>query len=98
MTATAADRWIEVRSGPFQIVTDAGDRGARETLNQLEQVRYLLGTALGIEDLKTLWPVRIVIGKSVAAAVRSGPGTPTPAPSRPAPRCRPRASAKWSGS
>lgn len=69
MTATAADRWIEVRSGPFQIVTDAGDRGARETLNQLEQVRYLLGTALGIEDLKTLWPVRIVIGKSVAAAV-----------------------------
>jgi len=69
LTAAAADRWIEVRSGPFHIVTDAGDRPARETLNQLEQVRYLLGQALGIDDLKTLWPVRIVIGKSVASAV-----------------------------
>ena len=69
LAATASDRWIEVRSGPFQIVTDAGDRGARETLNQLEQVRYLLGAALANPDLKTLWPVRIVIGRSVAPAV-----------------------------
>jgi hypothetical protein len=69
LTAAAADRWIEVRSGPFHIVTDAGDRGARETLNQLEQVRYLLGKAMGVEELKTLWPIRIVLGKSVAPAV-----------------------------
>jgi hypothetical protein len=69
LAAAAGDRWIEIRSGPFQIVADSGDRGAREALNQLEQVRYLLGEALGIEDLKTLWPVRIVIAKSVAPAV-----------------------------
>ena len=68
LAAAAEGRWIHIRSGPFEIVTDAGDRGGRETLNQLEQVRYLLGTALGNQDLKTLWPVRIVIAKAVAAA------------------------------
>jgi len=69
LTAAAGDRWIEIRSGPFQIVTDAGERGGREALNQLEQVRYLLATALGNQDLKTLWPMRIVIAKSIAPAV-----------------------------
>ena len=69
LAAAAGDRWTQVRSGPFEIVTDAGDRQAREVLNQLEQVRYLLGAALGKEDLKTLWPVRIVISKSAAPAV-----------------------------
>ena len=69
LAAAAGDRWIEIRSGPFQIVTNAGDRGGREALNQLEQVRYLLGTALGSQDLKTLWPVRIVIAKSIAPTV-----------------------------
>ncbi len=69
LAAAAGDRWTQVRSGPFEIVTSAGDRQAREVLNQLEQVRYLLGAALGKEDLKTLWPVRIVISKSVAPVV-----------------------------
>lgn len=69
LAAAASDRWIEIRSGPFQIVTNAGDRGGREALNQLEQVRYLLGAALGSQDFKTLWPVRIVIAKSIAPAV-----------------------------
>jgi hypothetical protein len=67
LAAAGSDRWIEIRSGPFQVVTDAGDRGGREALNQLEQVRYLLGAALGIDDLKTAWPVRMVISKSLGA-------------------------------
>ena len=69
LAARADERWIEIRSGPFQIVTNAGDRGGREALNQLEQVRYLLGAALDKQDLKTLWPVRIAISKSTPAAV-----------------------------
>jgi hypothetical protein len=69
LAAAADDRWIEIRSGPFQILTNAGDRGGRDVLNQLEQVRYLLGAALGKQELKTLWPVRIVISKSGAPAV-----------------------------
>ncbi len=68
IAASGADRWIEIRSGPFQVLSDSGDRQAREVMNLLEQVRYLLGTSMGVQDLKTLWPVRIVISKSVTAA------------------------------
>ena len=60
----AEDRWIEIRSGPFDVLSDAGDRPAREALNQLEQVRYLVGTALGKLDLTTVWPVRVVVRKA----------------------------------
>jgi hypothetical protein len=69
LAAAAGDRWISIRSGPFQVLSSAGDRSARQLLNQLEQVRYLLGAALGKDDLKTDWPVRIVIAKPLGAAV-----------------------------
>ena len=65
----AEDRWVEIRSGPFQVVSNAGDRPAREALNQLEQVRYVIGAALGKDELKTAWPFRVVITKSGAPAV-----------------------------
>jgi len=29
LAAAAGDRWIHIRSGPFEIVTDAGDRGGQ---------------------------------------------------------------------
>ncbi len=67
--ARAEDRWIELRSGPFQVLSNAGDRSGREILNELEQLRYLLGTALGNPGLKTTWPVRIL-------ALKSGRATP----------------------
>lgn len=69
LLAAARDSWIEVRSGPFQVLSNAGDRPAREVLNQLEQVRYVVGQALGKEDLKTTWPFRIVVFKTGQAAV-----------------------------
>ena len=64
LAASAEDRWIDIRSGPFQVLTNAGDRPGREVLNQFEQVRYIVGTALGKPDLTTLWPVRLVLLKS----------------------------------
>ncbi|MGC9969887.1 MAG: hypothetical protein ABSE56_04785 [Bryobacteraceae bacterium] len=64
LAATAEDRWLDIRSGPFQVLTNAGDRPGREVLNQLEQVRDIVGTALGKPDLMTLWPVRILVLKS----------------------------------
>jgi hypothetical protein len=64
LAAPAEDRWLDIRSGPFQVLTNAGDRPGREVLNQLEQVRDILGTALGKPDLTTLWPVRILVLKS----------------------------------
>lgn len=60
----AADRWIEIRSGPFDVLCDGGVKPAREALNQLEQVRHLAGTALGKPDLAGLWQVRVVLRKN----------------------------------
>ena len=57
----SAARWTEIRSGPFDILTDAGDKPGRELLNQLEQLRWALGAVLGKDDMKTTWPVRVVL-------------------------------------
>jgi hypothetical protein len=65
LAATGAeDRWIDLRSGPFQVLSNAGDRPARDVLNLLEQLRDTLGTALGKPDLTTLWPVRVLVLKA----------------------------------
>jgi len=69
VVAFAADRWIEIRSGPFEVLSSAGDRPARDVLNQVEQVRYLLGANLGKDDLKSVWPFRIVIAKDLAPSI-----------------------------
>ncbi len=67
LAAFADERWIEFRSGPFQVLTSAGDRSGREALNNLEQFRYALGKAVGNDDLKTTWPVRVLVSKSAQA-------------------------------
>lgn len=73
LLASAEDRWIEIRSGPSQVFSNAGDRPAREVLNELEQVRYLVGAALGKEDLKSTWPFRVLVFK---AAQQTAPVIP----------------------
>ncbi len=56
----AAD-WIEYRSGPFHVFTDAGDKAGRERLTQLEQIRFVLGTLIGKPELTTIWPLNFVV-------------------------------------
>ena len=56
--------WSEVKSGPFEVLTDAGAKESRTTLNYLEQLRNALGHALGQQDLPSVWPIRIVVLKS----------------------------------
>ena len=53
--------WTEYRSGPFRVVSNAGDRVARERLNEMEQLRWVLGGLLGKQDLDTVWPVELVL-------------------------------------
>src|SRR3982750_216940 len=60
----AEDRWIEFDSGPFQVLTNAGDKTGRDTLNYLEQLRHTLGATLGKQDLQSVWPIRVVVLKS----------------------------------
>ena len=68
VSACAAD-WVEYRSGPFRVFSDAGDRHGREALTQLEQLRFVLGATLGgassatlgVRELTTVWPIQLVL-------------------------------------
>ncbi|MDQ2947271.1 MAG: hypothetical protein M3Y27_15295 [Acidobacteriota bacterium] len=68
----AEDHWVSVRSGPFQVFSNTGDKSAREQLEQLEQFRQGLGVVLGKQDLHLLWPLRIVISKNDKYTVPPG--------------------------
>lgn len=59
-TAFAAD-WVEYRSGPFHVLSDAGDRKGRDALTELEQLRFVLGGMIGKAELTTIWPVNLVL-------------------------------------
>ncbi|MBZ5635523.1 MAG: hypothetical protein LAO55_20555 [Acidobacteriia bacterium] len=58
--ASAAD-WTEYRMGPFRVISNAGDRPARERLTQMEQTRHVLAGMLGKTDLTTVWPIVLVL-------------------------------------
>jgi hypothetical protein len=58
--------WSEFRSGPFEVVTEAGDKPGRLALNHLEQLRHAVGLAVGEQELHSVWPFRIVVLKSKA--------------------------------
>jgi hypothetical protein len=61
--------WVEYRSGPFHVFSNAGDRHGREALTQLEQLRFVLGATLGgasgatlgTRELTTVWPIELVL-------------------------------------
>jgi hypothetical protein len=57
----AADAWLKVASGPFEVFTDAGARVGRETLARFEEFRYSLARVVGAEDLTAPQPVRILV-------------------------------------
>ncbi len=61
-TSQAADKWTEYRSGPFRVISNAGDKPARDALATLEQLRFVLGTFLGSKNgLDTVWPIELVL-------------------------------------
>ncbi len=69
--AFAADHWIEYKIGPFRVISDAGDKAARDRLDEMEQLRHVLGVLLGkdtmtvggptTDGLKTVWPIDVVL-------------------------------------
>ncbi|HUS06378.1 MAG TPA: hypothetical protein VMZ52_08790 [Bryobacteraceae bacterium] len=66
----AEERWLQLQSGPFEVFTNAGEKQGKETLNELEQLRHVLGTTIGQTDLKSVWPIRVVLlkpGKQAAS-------------------------------
>jgi len=75
--ASAADRWFEFRSGPFEVFTNAGERAGRGVLMRVEQLRHALGQIVGENDLQTPLPVRVLVfrkqdGRAPGNAVTTG--------------------------
>lgn len=59
----AEDRWLMVASGPFEVYSSIGEKAARERLNDLEQFRQAVGVTIGKQDLKLVWPLRVLLFK-----------------------------------
>lgn len=67
MSAPAKDRWVEFNIGPFRVDTDSDPGRARQTLANLEQLRWILGGMLENKDLEATWPYRILITDAAPA-------------------------------
>lgn len=63
LPALAFGGWSEVKTGPFEVISEAGDKEARTALNHLEQLRHALGLQLGQPELPSVWPIRAVVLK-----------------------------------
>jgi len=59
----AKAEWVQSRSGPFEIFSDATPRAARATLADFEQFRYALGYTLQKPDLQSDPRIRILLFK-----------------------------------
>ncbi len=60
----ARERWTELNIGAFFIDTEGDGLNARNALTQAEQLRWVLGNLLESQDLKSVWPFRIVFTKN----------------------------------
>jgi hypothetical protein len=65
--ASAADHWTELNIGPFFVDSDGDIPAARDTLTQLEQLRWVMGGLLESKDLHSVWPIRVVLSKAAKA-------------------------------
>jgi hypothetical protein len=61
---SADDRWIALKSGPFEVYSNVGDKPAREKLMELEQFRETLRVITGKDEMRLVWPVRALVSKS----------------------------------
>lgn len=81
-----AARWIEYRIGPFHVYSDAGDKAARDRLNEMEQLRHALGVLLGKDSLgvggpqsmqlETVWPIDLILFSNTKQFAPHAPGQP----------------------
>src|SRR3954452_18552737 len=60
----ADDHWVKFTRGPYEVMSDAGARPARETMVLFEQFRAALGQIVGEPELATPLPVLIMVLKN----------------------------------
>jgi hypothetical protein len=64
----AKDDWSELNIGPFRVDYNHDSSKARETLANLEQLRWILGGMLETKDLEATWPFRIIMTNDTAGS------------------------------
>ncbi len=64
MHLSAQDRWTAYKSPQFEVITNGGEREAREKLMFLEQFREALRVITGKDEMKMVWPVRVLVYKN----------------------------------
>lgn len=69
----AADSWVKFASGPFELLTDAGEREGSQTMLRFEEFRYALGHVLGVDDLTAPLPIRILVFKNAKGWIPPAP-------------------------
>ena len=80
---TPPSPWLEIRSGHFVVVTDAGDKKGREIALRFEQMRSVFGILLGKQKLNQSVPLTILAFKSDKSYYQLAPlrqGQPIDAP------------------
>jgi len=71
----ADDHWIKFSAPPFEVLTDAGPRAARDTMVRFQEFRHALGQLVGEKDLQTPQPVRILVFKNARGWTSPAPLT-----------------------
>ncbi|HEV8042795.1 MAG TPA: hypothetical protein VGP62_28210 [Bryobacteraceae bacterium] len=64
----ADDHWTGLKSGSFEVLSNTGDKPAREALMFLEQLRETLRIITGKEEMRMVWPVRVLVFKRMPGA------------------------------
>jgi hypothetical protein len=59
----ADSKWIQSRSGPVEVYSDAPNKIALDKLGYFEQFRFALGTLVGKPDLNAEPPIRLLVMK-----------------------------------
>ena len=64
----ADEKWLRIRTGPFEILSSAGEAGARQRALEAEQLRHVFATITGVKEPVAVWPIRVLLRKG------AGPG------------------------
>jgi hypothetical protein len=59
----AAEKWVELDSGPFRVISPNGRDNAQIRLGELEQFRYAFGLVTGVKDPQLVWPLKLVLSR-----------------------------------
>jgi hypothetical protein len=64
LSLAADDHWVGMKSGQFEVLTNGSEKSAREKLMFLAQFGEALRQIAGKDELRVVWPVRVLVFKN----------------------------------